>query len=109
MNLDLEGLVFCGAILIIMLLLGAYLKTGQGANLISLYLILPKSKKDEYDAAKLSQFYGSLLFQVIFFVVLAIIAGVFDITWLVILMTLIIVILTIGSTIYAFTNPRFRK
>lgn len=106
---DIEGLVFCGFIVILLFIISMILRSGQGAFLINGYNIMPKEKKDLYNEKALCRLFSNLLLMADVILLFIIIAGINEITWLIILLTAILIITAISMTIYAFTNVKFRK
>lgn len=106
---DINGLILCGFIFLLILGISTLLRSGRGAKLISGYNILPAKKKALYNEKALCRFYGNLLLVVDFFIVLLIIAGIFELTWLIILLAIIVFIISIAATIYGYTSTKFRN
>lgn len=106
---DINGLILCGFIFLLILALSALLRSGRGANLISGYNILPAHKKALFNEKALCRLYGNLLLVVDFFILLLVISGIFEITWLIILLTIILFIISVIATIYGYTSSKFRS
>lgn len=106
---DITGLIITGIILLLILSLSGVLLSGHGAFLISGYNMLPKEKKEKYNEKELCRFTGSLLLVVALCIVLAIIAAMFELSWLVILITCLLIVISIGCIIYVNTNSRFKR
>lgn len=109
MKNDLNGLIFCGFILILLICLGLMLRSGHGAFLISWYNIMPKRKKEQYNEKLICRSFGNLLLAAALYLLIVIIAGILEATWLIILLTTCFLILCIGITIYIFTSEKFRN
>lgn len=109
MKNDINGFVFCVIIFLFILILSLILRSGRGAFLIGGYNIMPKEKKALYNERALCKMFGNLLLVVDLILVFTIIAGIYGITWLVILMVIILMAISFGTAIYAFTDDKFRK
>jgi hypothetical protein len=108
MNYDITGLMLSGFIVILLFILSMVLRSGHGAFLINFYNIMSKERKAKYNEKGLCRIFGNLLLFADFIIVMEVIAALFNITWLIIFLTVILIIVAIGITIYAFTNERFR-
>ncbi len=106
---DINGLIFCGFIFLLLLVISMVLRSGRGAWLINMYTFMSAKNKAKYNEKALCMLFGNLLLIIDFILLLAIIAGIFEITWLIITLCLVIVVISIIATIYAYTNVRFRK
>ena len=109
MNDDIAGLLISGFIFLLLLTLALILRSGRGSFLISGYNMLSKEEKVKYDTKALCRFVGNLLLVIDFLLILAIFAGIYEITWLALVLTTVIFVFTIGCLIYANTNNRFKK
>jgi hypothetical protein len=106
---DIYGLIFCGIVFIVFLGLAAYMRSGRGSFLINLYVFLPADKKALYKEEALCKFSGNLLLLADLFLLLIVIVGILKITWLIILLAVTLILISIIATVYAFTDPRFRR
>lgn len=106
---DVFGIIISAIIMILLFCIGLVLLSGRGSFLISGYNILPKSEKEKYDTKALCRFTGSLLLVIDCFLPIAIIAGIYEITWLIKLIVFLIISIALGCIIYASTNNRFKK
>ncbi|MDF2907288.1 MAG: hypothetical protein K0R34_2609 [Herbinix sp.] len=109
MKEDLTGIVVSGFIVLLIIGIGLILRSGRGAFLISGYNMLSREQRAKYDEKALCRFVGNMLFIIIFFLVFAVIGGIYDLTWLIALSTTAIFGFTIGCLIYANTNNRFKN
>lgn len=105
---NLVALLICSSVFILILVLSIVLISGHGAFLISGYNMMSKEEKEKYNEKALCRFVGRLLMIIDFLLIFTIVAGVYEINWLVITLVALIIIYTIGSIIYANTNNRFK-
>lgn len=106
---DIYGLVLCGIVFVVFIGLSAYMKAGRGAFLINLYVFMPPEKKALYDEKALCRFNGNLLLLADLFLIFMVVAGIFEITWLLILLFVVLIVISIAATVYSFTDPKFKK
>lgn len=109
MNDDIVGLIICGFVMVLLLIISTILRTGRGINLLSVYHLIPKNKKEEFNTEEMCRYFGNVLLIVLLLLIPAIISGILDIVWLALLVCAIIFILAFAATIYAYTDKRFRK
>lgn len=109
MNTDINGLIFCGFIFLILLILGFVLRSGHGAFLIGGYNILPKASKELFNEKALCRFFGNLVLLSDIIILLTIFAFVRGIIWLAITLVFVLITLSFIAIIYAFTGDRFKK
>jgi hypothetical protein len=105
---DINGLLFCGFIIILLMIFSMILRSGRGAFLISIYNLMSPEKKALYNEKALCIVFGNLLLAADFIVLIAVIAGMLEITWLIIISTMLLITIGIGTTIYAFTSEKYR-
>lgn len=106
---DIIGIVICGLVVLILIMLGFVLRSGKGASLIAGYNMLPEEKKALYNEKKLCRFTGNLLFMIAFWTIIALIGGIYELLWLVKLTVVLILITAIACIIYVNTSPRIRN
>ena len=106
---DINGIVFCLFIFILLFIIGMYLRTGRGAMLLNFYNIMSKERKANYNEKALCHFFGNIILLIDCILIFAMIAGIFEVTSIILALFLVIAVISIVSTIYAYTNERFRK
>lgn len=106
---DLNGIIICGSVLLLLVFLGFVLRSGRGAFLISGYNLMSKEKKARYNEKALCRFTGNLLFIVAFLLIFAVIGGIYNIIWLIKLILTLLILLIVVSSIYVTYSPRFRS
>lgn len=106
---DITGIIICGFVLILLLILGLVLRSGKGAFLISGYNMLSEEKKARYNEKELCRFVGNLLFVVAFLLIFAIGGGIYEIYWLVKLIVVLILLTALAGIIYVNTDSRFKN
>jgi hypothetical protein len=106
---DFEGIIICGFVFILMIVLGFVLRSGKGAFLISGYNMLPKEKKARYNEKELCRFTGNLLFTMAFLLIFAILGAFYEIFWLVKLIVVLFILTALAGIIYVNTNSRFKN
>lgn len=106
---DITGLVFCGIIFIFIFGISMLLRSGRGEWLLNFYLFMPKEKKALYNAPALCRYFGNILLIADIYLIFCLGAALFEITWLIILLTVILICICITATIYAYTDPKFRN
>ncbi len=109
MGSDILGLVVSSFIFIIILCFGFMLRSGHGASFISIYFFMSKEKKALYNERALCRFVGNLLFLADLYILIVVIAGILEITWLIIFLTICLTIFFISMMIYVFTSPKYRN
>ncbi len=105
---DISGIVVCSFVLLLLIGIGSFLRSGRGAFLISGYNMLSKEKKARYNEKALCRFTGNLLFLVAFYLIFAVIGGIYNIVWLVKLILTLIILTVIAGIIYVNTNESFK-
>ncbi len=106
---DINGLIVCGIIFFVLLGISMLLRSGRGAILLNGYNIMSREKKARYKEQALCRYFGNVLLFADLYLILVLVAGIFEVTWLIILLTVILIVICIGTTINAYTNPQFRK
>jgi hypothetical protein len=105
---DITGLIICGFIFLLMLSISLVLRSGRGSFLISGYNLLSKEEKAKYNTKILCRYVGNLLLVIDFLLIPVVIAGIYEITWIIITIIIAIVVISIGGIIYINSNSRFK-
>lgn len=92
-----------------MLILAAILLSGRGASLISGFNMLSKAQQDQYDKKRLCRFFGKLMLATLACMAILLLGTQFSLTWLMYAGIILIVVIPIGSLIYARGYKRFLK
>jgi len=106
---DITGLIICGFIFLLLLTLSMVLRSGRGSFLISGYNMLSKEEKAKYNEKALCHYIGNMLLIIDVLLVPAVIAGLYDITWISLVVFTMIIVITVGGIIYVNTNSKFKK
>lgn len=104
--------IFKFIIPLIFTVLGLILRSGKGSFLIAGYNTSSKEEKEKYDEVALGKFLGNLLISIAAIVLLTALSEIYSVTlfkFIVVLAPIMIVILVIGTIIYANTGNRFEK
>ncbi|MCB2290048.1 DUF3784 domain-containing protein [Clostridium sp. CS001] len=104
--------IFKFIIPIIFVVLGFILRSGKGSFLIAGYNTASKEEKEKYDEVALGKFLGNLLIAIAAIVLLTALSEIYSVTlfkFIVVAAPIMIVILVIGTIIYANTGNRFEK
>ncbi len=99
------GIVFT----ILFISLGSILLRGKGIRMLSVYNMLPKSRKATICKEALCQFMGKIFFGFAFGSMLWIIGGAINSSTVIVLGLIIIASLAIASTIYVLTTKHFNN
>jgi hypothetical protein len=109
MKNDITGLIICGFIFLLLLTISMTLRSGRGAFLISGYNMLSKEEKEKYNEKALCRYIGNMLLLIDVLLVPAVFAGLYDITWISLVIFTMIVVISVGGIIYVNTNSKFKK
>lgn len=108
MNGD-EFLIIVILLMVIFITIGILFVNNKCSWLISGYNTMSKEEKEKYDEKALYKFMAHFMFIISACLGLMGIGGYFDIKWLLILSTILIVIAAFGGVIYCNTGKRFLK
>lgn len=93
----------------LMVTLGILFSTGRGSSLIAGFNTLPDKKKAEYDMIALCKFMGKMMFALSFSVLLWLMCGMLDMSWLFYLGLALFMGLVIFMLLYINTGDHFKN
>ncbi len=102
------GLIFCGVIFILLVVVSIILLSGKGANMLTVYNTLTTEEKKEYDTVKMCKFMGKISLTLAFAILLLFISFITSNNGLLavfIAITMSLIFFSIGVT----SSSKFRK
>ncbi|MGK0465688.1 DUF3784 domain-containing protein [Clostridium sp.] len=93
----------------ILIIIGAFIRTGKGSFLIAGYNTSTKQQKEKYDEVALCKFVSNILFFIAVITFIYLIGRTYDITFIRILAMATLIITVIRASMYANTGNKFLK
>ena len=102
-------IVVSGIVGLVLIVFSILLLSGKGGSLIAGYNTMSEIEKASYDEPALCRFMGKILLPVGILCPGIAIAAVYDITWLMGLLIVVMIALVIYAIVYCNTGNRFRR